>query len=111
MPMPHPNVEVFNIGAVKMFKVVAIGRLIMPLDVAPCHFRRELNLRRPRLRCALIPCNLCRVCVRSVVRPRRCRANSCRLVIKLGPLSVSPDNESVSVVEHLVVSGRHCVYI
>lgn len=111
MPMPHPNVKVLNSGVVKIFKVVAIGRLIMPLYVAPCHFSRELNLRRPRLRCALVLRNLCRLCVRSVVRPRRCRANSRQLVIELDPLSVSPDSEPIHVVEHLVVSGCHCVYI
>ena len=109
--MPHPNVKVFNSSVVKIFKVVAIGRLIMPLDVPPRHFSRKLNLRRPRLRRALVLRNLCRLCVRSVVRPRRCRANNSQLVIELDPLSVSPDSEPIHVVEHLVVSGRHCVYI
>ena len=110
MPLPHPTVEVFNSGAMKIFEVVTIGRLIMPLDVTPRHFRRKLNLRSPRLRRALVLCNLCCVSVRPVARPRRCRANRRQLVIELGPLSVSPNSESIRVVEHFVVSeGIHSV--
>ena len=90
---------------------VAIGRPIMPLDVAPRHFSRKLNLRRPRLRRPLIPCNLRRLCIRRIVRPRRCSANNSQLVIELDPLSVSPDSEPIHVVENLVVTGRHCVCI
>ena len=110
MPMPHPNIEMFNSGAMKIFEVVAIGRLIMPLDVAPRHFSRKLNLRSPTLGCALILRNLRCVSIRPVARPRRCRANCRQLVIELGPLSVSPNSESVRVVEHFVVSeGIHSV--
>ena len=102
MPMPHPNVEVFNSGAMKMFEVVTISRLIMSLDVAPRHFSRKLNLRRPSLRSALILRNLCCINVRPVACPRRCRANRRQLVIELGPLSISPNSESIRVVEHFV---------